>query len=231
MKSLKKVSVLLMFVAVAFLLGGCAETKQARSVEPTGFLVDYSILQKGEKDEALLVYRNPDAEINRYSKVLLDSVMMGRPEDATEKQLEDLQKLANNWYVYSVRELQKDYSVVKAPEPGTMRIQAAIADPAKSVVAGDFLSSVVPVGIAASVAKDFATGKPLAVGEITMEIKVTDATTGELLGAMVDKRVGGKSFTGKCDSWSHANAALEYWAKRLRYALCMERGGIACEKP
>ena len=41
-----------------------------------------------------------------------------------------------------------------------------------------------------------ASGKQSGVGEITGEFKVTDAMTGELLGAALDRRVGGKDVKG-----------------------------------
>ena len=37
-------------------LMSCGATKQARSVEPSGFLKDYSGLRPGDEDEALLLY-------------------------------------------------------------------------------------------------------------------------------------------------------------------------------
>lgn len=44
------------------LLGGCAASQQARNVETSGFLGDdYALLHAGEEGEALLVYRNPNA--------------------------------------------------------------------------------------------------------------------------------------------------------------------------
>ncbi|HSA77802.1 MAG TPA: DUF3313 family protein, partial [Nitrospirota bacterium] len=61
--------------------------------------------------------------------------------------------------------------------------------------------------------------------------KITDAMTGELLGAAMDRRVGGKDVKGVFDSWHNADAALKYWAQRTRYALCMGRDGSDCVKP
>jgi hypothetical protein len=112
-----------------------------------------------------------------------------------------------------------------------MRIQAAITGAKKANVVTNTVSSVLPIGMGVSVASDFVTGKPTGVGEASMEIKVTDASTGELLGMAADRRVGGKSPEGIVDTWHDANAALEYWAKRLRYFLCEERGGIGCIEP
>ncbi|GAB4343875.1 MAG: DUF3313 domain-containing protein [Candidatus Abyssubacteria bacterium] len=232
MRSWKEVGVLVVaFVVVASLLGGCASSKQARSVETKGFLVDHSMLQKGKDDQALLRYRNPKADIAGYTKIMLDPVLIAKPDKATQEQMADLQKLATNYYVYLSRELGKDYSMVRTPEPGTMRIQAAITGAEKSNVVTNTLSSVVPIGMGVSLAKDFATGKPVGVGEATAEMKITDASTGELIGAAVDRRVGGKNPDGIIDTWADANAAMEYWAKRLRYVLCLERGGIDCVAP
>jgi hypothetical protein len=232
MGSMKKVSVYVaVSIVVASLFGGCASSKQARSVEGKGFLVDYSMLQKGKDDQALLRYQNPKANIAGYTKVMLDPVLIAKPAKATQEQMADLQKLATNFYVYLSTELGKDYTMVSTPEPGTLRVQAAITGAEKSNAVSNTLSSVLPIGIGVSLAKDFATGKPVGVGEATAEMKVTDASTGELLGAAVDRRVGGKNPDGIIDSWAGANSAMEYWAKRLSYVLCMERGSKECVKP
>ena len=49
---------------------GCAATQEAKSVEKSGFLGDYSLLREGERstikegveDQALWIYRNPAAD-------------------------------------------------------------------------------------------------------------------------------------------------------------------------
>ena len=48
------------FVFLVVLLAACAPTKQARSVETTGFLGTlYPLMHKGEEGEALLTYKSP----------------------------------------------------------------------------------------------------------------------------------------------------------------------------
>jgi hypothetical protein len=76
-----------------------------------------------------------------------------------------------------------------------------------------------------------ATGKQAAVGEITVEMKITDAATGELLGAALDRRVGGKQLTKLWSDWNNADDALKYWAKRLGFVLCGMRGDTNCVAP
>jgi hypothetical protein len=43
-------------LALSLVLAGCATTRATRSVEPSGFLGDYSQLRAGEGDEAQLIY-------------------------------------------------------------------------------------------------------------------------------------------------------------------------------
>ncbi len=59
-------------LAIFLIIGaaGCAKTQQAQHVMRTGFIEDYSILQKGEKDEALWKYKNPIADWRKYHKVM-----------------------------------------------------------------------------------------------------------------------------------------------------------------
>lgn len=230
MKSIGRASLIL--IVSALVLTGCSSSMQARDVEvKKTLLVNPAILSKGSGDQALLRYVNPKADIKQYSKVLIDPVIVEKAGELDAEQLKNYQKLANNAYIYLTRELERDYRVVTSPEPGTMRVQVGIidADPSKAV--RNVLSTVMPIGIGISLVKYGATGKQTGVGEVTGEFKLTDAVTGELLGAAIDRRVGGKDLSGQFDTWHNADAALEYWAKRTRYVLCLGRGGSNCVKP
>ena len=72
----------IIMVAVMALLSGCASTRHAKDVQPSGFLTEYrSLLQPGkEGEEALLVYRNPRAPWARYTKILLVVCLTGWSE-------------------------------------------------------------------------------------------------------------------------------------------------------
>lgn len=221
-----------LFVAIALLLGGCAGSYQARSMDiKDTMLVNPAILTPGTGDQALYRYQNPDAKGKRYTKMLVDPVLLKRSAELDAETLENYQKLANNAFVYLVQELGNDFQIVKSPEPETLRIQLAIIDVEPSSKASNILSSVMPIGIGISAIKGASTGKQSGVGEITVEFKLTDAMTGELLGAAVDRRVGGKAVGGMFDSWHNADAALQYWAKRVRFVLCTEGGRANCVKP
>ena len=233
MKGMKTVAMLVMVVAAALQLGGCGVgSYQARSVDlKESPLVNPDILVKGADGQALYRYVNPKADVKQYTMVLIDPVLVYKDAELDKDQLENFQKLANNAYVYLTQELEKDFRIVKAPEPGTLRVQMAIIDADSSKPVRNTLSTFVPVGWVLSLGKYTATGKQTGVGEITVEMKITDASTGELLGAALDRRVGGKELSKLWSNWHNADAALQYWAKNLRSALCDIRGGANCVKP
>jgi len=232
MRNFKMLTTAAFVAGISLLLGGCGASHQARSVEiKESLLINPAILEKGTDDQALYRYVNPKADLKSYSKVMIDSVIMSKSTDIDASDTENYQKLVNNAFVFLNDELKKDYAIVSAPEPGALRIQMAIIAADSSKPVRNFLGTVFPIGVAVSAVKYSATGKPSAVGEITVELKITDAATGELLGAAVDKRVGGMNIKGTWDTWMTADDALHYWAKKVAYVLCEKRGSTGCVKP
>jgi len=204
-------------LCLALTFSSCAVSKQARKVKPSGFLKDYSMLKKGKGDEALLRYINPKADFSKYRKIILDPVTVwrGSKSGLAKMDLKDVQKLVDYLHSKVKRELEKDFTLVDRPGGDTMRIRIAITDADKSMVVMDTISNVVPIGLGVSILKDIATGKPAAVGEASIEAEALDSLSNERLGAFVDRRVGGKAFKGKFDSWSDVTDSYDYWAKRM----------------
>jgi hypothetical protein len=228
----KTVMFVVLFALVAPLFAGCAPSLQARKADlANSVLVDPSILKKGTGDQALYRYVSPKADVKKYTKVIIDPVIVYQEASLDAKTRENYQNLANNAYVYFTQELQKDYTIATTPGSDTLRIQFAILSAEKSAVVRNFISTVLPVGMAVSAVKYAATGKPSAVGEITGEFRLTDSSTGELLAAALDKRVGGKQLRGVFTAWQDADSALQYWAELVRYRLCEARGAAGCVKP
>lgn len=211
---------------------GCAGSYQARSAEvKNARLVNASLLEEGKDGQALYRYVNPSANIKDYSAVIVDPVLIMTDGELSKDDRENYQNLANNAFLYLTQELSKDYKVATAPEPGAMRVQMAIVDADTSKPVRNTLSTFVPVGMVLSWIKYSAVGKQSGVGEITAEMKVTDASTGQLLAAALDRRVGGKELSTLWSSWANADAALKYWAQQSAYGLCTQRGGSNCVKP
>ncbi|HLZ34657.1 MAG TPA: DUF3313 domain-containing protein [Nitrospira sp.] len=231
----------LLLAIVILTLTGCAATRQARSVETSGFLEDlYPQMREGTGDEARLVYRNPKvdwATKASYKKVLLDPVMIWRGKDSKMQGVDpkDAQVIADSFYALLYQELAKDYEMVKEPGPKTFRMQAALTDAEQSNPALDVVSSVpAPLNVVfiASTIKTLTTGKPLFKGGASIEAKFMDADSGEVLAAAVDQRVGGRFLNREVfDSWNDVHGALKYWAQLTRFRLCQMRKQTDCVPP
>ena len=231
----------ILLAVASVMLAGCGSTKQARSVTTSGFLQDlYPQMREGRGDEALLVYRNPQtdwATKATYMKVLLDPVMIWRGKESAREgpAQKDVQAIADAFYALLYQELAKDYQMATEPGSKTLRLQAALTDVGESMPALDILSSVPAPFNAAFVAssiKTLSTGKPLFKGEASIEGKVTDAETGEVIAAAVDRRVGGRFLDREVfDSWNDVHGALIYWAQLTRFRLCQMRKHTDCVRP
>jgi hypothetical protein len=231
MKRGKLAVFVVVFALVAPLLVGCAASMQARKVDVgQAVLVDPSILEKGTEGQPLYRYVKPNVDWKKYTQVIIDPVIVHQEAAMDAETRENFQTLANNAFVFLNTELGKEVKVVTAPGPGTFRVQLAIVSAEKSGAVSNFMTTIVPVGMVLSAGKYAATGKPIGVGEITGEMRITDASTGELLAAALDKRVGGKQLRGVFTRWQDADSALQYWAELMRYRLCQFRGGADCEK-
>jgi PBP1b-binding outer membrane lipoprotein LpoB len=233
MYKMKSAAIILIFLALAVYLGGCTiGSYQARNVDATNSpLVNPDILVKGRGNEALYRYVNQKADFKKYTAILIDPVLVMKDGDLDADEMSNYQTLANNAYFYLTQELEKNYTIIKKPESGAMRVQMAIIDADSSKPVRNTLTTIVPVGAVLSVVKYLATSKQSGVGEITVELKMTDAASGELIGAALDRRVGGKELTKLWSSWHNADDALQYWAKRLSYILCSMRGETNCVNP
>jgi hypothetical protein len=230
---------LTVLILAVTLLFGCSSTKQARSMETSGFLGDlYPKMHKGGDDEGLLVYRNPKNLLiprGTYKKILLDPVQVWGEAASDPAKQKEMQQIADMLYSRFYLSLGKDYEMVTSPGPHTLRIQAALTKAEKSNVVLRAISTVpAPMNVLAigSIVKNAGTGKPLFVGEISGEIKFVDAVSGEVLAASADRRVGSKHLdSSSFDSWDDVNKGLEYWAEKIRFRLCEQRGGDNCVKP
>jgi hypothetical protein len=204
-------------------------TDKIRKAVKSGFLGDYSELQKGSGDQAQLVYVNPNADFIKYTKVLIDPVVVFvvPKGDLTKMPEEDLQACINYLYAAVRDRLGKDYEIVDQPAEGVVRLRIAITDVKGAKVLMNTISSVMPVGLAVSAVKKIATGSATAVGSARIEMELQDSLTEERLAAAVDAR-SGKKMTGKLDKFNKYAAvydAYDHWAERLQQRLSDLRQG------
>lgn len=224
------------FVLVVALLwlSGCARTYQARYVETSGFLDDYSLLKDGGDNDALLSYWKNGVNWSAYKKIILEPVAIKKTKDSD---LHDMTH-AENYRLsellgYRMQEALKNQGFRLVTKPGldTLQVQFAITDVETSTVLFDMFSSVYPSARTLSALKHLITGTESFVGQASIEGKILDSTTGKLLMASADSRAGGKTLVGSTNEWDDVEEAYKYWALQLSYQLCFRQARLDCHKP
>jgi hypothetical protein len=220
-------------IVVVLLCSGCARTYQARSVETSHFLDDYSLLKDGEDGDALLSFWKEGTNWPAYKKIIVEPVITNKLPDSDLNEMTHAENhRLKELFEYRMREaLKKNFMLVAHPGPGTLRVQFAITDAEPSVLLLDLYTSVYPSARALSLLKMLATGTESYVGHASVEGKITDSQTGELLMASADCRAGGKTLAGSFDSWDDVEQAYQYWADQLNYQLCKKQGHRDCPEP
>jgi hypothetical protein len=236
-RQIRTISTTIFVIALASIVAaGCSATrKSGMPIEESGFLCDYSLLS--ETDSAIpgdfgprpkLRYINPDADWAGHKKVLVDPVTFFSSKDV--KPPREVQILLNYFWAELREELKRDYELVDSPQPATLRLTIALTHAGERRVTLDTISIYVPFSRALTELQGITHGKPSFVGHAKAEAKMTDAATGTLLLAAIDKRVGGKTFKD-FDSWSDVRAVVDYWVKLTVFRLCLLRGESDCKPP
>jgi hypothetical protein len=194
---------------------------QVRDTEISGFLKNYSQLEKGKDDQALLIYINPQAHFAQYDKVVISPVSVWRSADSDLDDIpyEEIQKMVD-YLDNALREnLKEEFTVVERAEPGSMTVRVGLTEARDSKIVLDTISNVLPPAIALNLVKKVATGTSAFVGRTRIELEILDSITGRRLLALVDERAGSKSFKGKFDKWDDVHQAFNYWAKKMQTRL------------
>lgn len=224
-----RIVTILLFLSAA----GCARTYQARYVDTSDFLNDYSILKEDQDDDALLSYWKDGTDWSHYKKIIVDPVVIRKTKDSDLNDRPQIESSRlKDLFEYRVREaLKKDFKLVTKPGADTIRVQLAITDAETSTLLLDQLTTLYPSARASSLLKRIVLGSESFVGKASIERKVIDSTTGELLMASADCRAGGKTLAGSFNAWDDAEQAYVYWAQQLSYQLCVKAGNPDCQEP
>lgn len=210
-------------LALLGLLAACTTTMQTRSVEPSGFLGDYSQLREGKGKEAQLIYIDDAADFSKYTKIQMDPVELHAVEGSKLEKLEtEKQQALLNYFDAAIREqLGERYTFVDAPGPDVMRLRVAVTEAKGSKVVLNTLSAIVPIGVAVSTLKLAATGTHSAVASTQAEMELLDSASGQRLAAAVDARAGRKITLrfDKFSKYAQVKDAFDYWAGRIALRL------------
>lgn len=227
-----------LLVAVALLSGlaaGCAKTvseqsavvKQVESGESAagGFLgTDLSLLQPGQEGQAAMVYINPNAQWSRYNKIMLEPVEFWDSADSTVSP-SDQHTLTAYAYNKLKKDLQKNFTLVDQGGPGVLVLQVALVNASAATPGLRSVSVVIPQLRVINIAQSLATGSYAFVGSAEAMMKATDAVTGQLLAAAIDKRAGGLAMSSAAQwKWGDSENAIDYWAEKIDSRLLQLQG-------
>ncbi len=219
-------------------MSGCATTvastpEAAKVIESggpppasvTGFLgPDASKLAPGPEGGAALVWINPTAQWNNYTKIQLVPVEFWATDDS--KVSPDDQKVLVEYFYNSLQtDLGKSFALVDQPGPGVMTLRVALMDATTATPGLRSISVLVPQARILNAAQSLATNSYAFVGSAEAEMKVTDSVSGELLAEAVDKQAGGMGIKGAASfQWGDAQNAMDYWSQKIQTRLVQLQG-------
>jgi len=224
---IKRITSVISVGVAALVIAGCITTEQAPNAQMSGFLGDYSQLHRGKSGQAEFTYRDRNADLNKYNKVILEPVQLwaveGKDSALSSLSREDQQLLVDYLYVSLSDALKRDYAIVNEPGPEVMKIRCAITEAKATSPVKEILSTVTPYGLGISYAKHFALGTHSGVGVVSVEGELLDSVTGARLAAVVDRRAGTKSLADKYTRWGDVQDAFSFWARRMQTNLALLR--------
>jgi hypothetical protein len=186
----------------------------------SGFLSDetYNKMQPDPDKRVDWLYTNPEADVSKYNKIMLDYVQFVFNDDDGYNgiQADELVVLAEAFHRAIISELSEQFEFTSSPGPGVLRLRLALTNVRAGRPVAGTVTTVVPVGLALSAVKKGVTGSHIAVGAASFEGAMIDTETGELMGAAIDTREGKKyQVSQSLSRWGHVKGAFEYWAKSL----------------
>lgn len=165
-------------------------------------------------------WRSPTFDPKNYSAVILDPTVVWQADDMVRQakvSREELDAVAKHFDTVLLKTMQSiDFPIKDAPAPRTMRISAAITEVKPSNPTMNTISSVLPVGILISLGRKAAGGTDPNVGSCSIEMRFSDALTGETLGLFADHKEGDKYDSANFHKLGQAEKAEDTWAEGMR---------------
>jgi hypothetical protein len=165
-------------------------------------------------------WRNPAFDPKNYSAVIIDPSVVWNAEamaaDAGVTQ-EELGAVAKHLDQVLLKTMQSiDFPVKSAAAPRTLRISAAITQVKASNPTMNTISSVLPVGILMTLGRKAVGGADPNVGSCSIEVRFSDAVTGETMGLFADHKYGDKYDSANFHKLGQAQEAVDKWSEDLR---------------
>ena len=218
---------ILALVIGCFLITGAAWAAE-KEMPQAGFLQDYSLLKPKDPEKMVQwVYTKEDVDVSKYHKIMIDDVVFFISPDADYKGFEanELTELGAAFHRALLMNLAGAYEFTNTPGPEVLRIRIAVTNLVPSSTVSGTVTTIVPVGLAVSAVKKAATGSHIGMGSVSIEGEVLDSQTNEILGAVIDTKMGKKYKVRKgASKWGHAIDIFNAWSKNIRTRLDRRAG-------
>ena len=203
---------------------GCANNHQI--VKPKTFET-YEDFHPGPKDGVDLVWaqrgifnqRSLQRKIAKYDNIIYDQVHIMLDKEKSDHLSETEIIMIKDYFINQLKSLNTKLTVVEKPQLKTLRVTIAITNVQTPNPILAITSSLLPVGLGISTISKVLTGEHTNVGSASMEILISDATTGEPIMAAIDRKTGNKDFSTMIDSSDDIKDAINWWVKRLSLTL------------
>lgn len=225
-------------LALVLLLCACA-SKDAMPVDPNmtpaqaaasrHFLgAEYGKMTQVVGNKERFAWRSPSFDPKNYSAVILDPTVVWNADALAEQSgvsPEELAAVAKHLDAVLLKTMQSiDFPIKSAAAPRTMRLSAAITQIKPSNPTRNTISSVLPVGMLITLGRKAVGGSDPNVGSCTIEMRFSDAATGETLGLFSDHKDGNKYDTANFHKTGQADKAVDEWAELLRTGILRNWG-------
>lgn len=214
----KSISLVLMGGVTLSLLA-CSATQKApitRAEAHCGLLGRFcDRLTPGTEDQLGLRYVRPGVDWRKYKAVLIEPVTFWGDEEGGAS-AEVRQELVNEFESVLKQEFGKKFQIVTRPGPGVMTLAVGMTKAESATPVLRSISMIVPQARVLSTGAYLVTGQFPFVGTAQVEGKVEDSVSGQVLAAIVDKRLGGGSPTAGFQwQWGDVENAMQHWSETV----------------
>lgn len=208
--------------ALLLLLCACAAKSTAMDEGPSRHFLgaDFGKMTAVAGFKERYSWRSPAFDPKNYSAVLLDPTVvwqadaMAADAGVSPQELDAVAKHLDQVLKQTMQSI--DFPLKDQPAPRTLRISAAITQVKASNPTMNTISSVLPVGILISLGRKAVGSADPNVGSCSIEVRFSDAVTGETLGLFADHKDGDKYDSANFHKLGQAQEAVDKWSVDLR---------------
>ncbi|MEC4724614.1 DUF3313 domain-containing protein [Shewanella sp. D64] len=213
------------------MLSGCGVIQDYRQSQMFSTFDDFRPGPDGGSD---LIWAKPGIKsiqdlneiLKQYDSVMIDQVWLvlddkTRYDNLSEQQIVEV----SEYLIEKIREkASTHFKLVDMPKEKTLRISVALTNIETPNPILAVTSSLLPIGLGISTIAKVVTGEHTNVGSATIEMMISDASSGDPIVAVIDRKAGSKDLSTMIDSTDDARDAVDWWVDRIALTL---RGQLA----